>query len=711
MILRGILLWLSLLVPAHAATIYPCDITPKPVMCYGTAKLASAYSGNALTVQKLTTTASTAIGFNGDHLNLSSLYTFLSGQSYGRVMSVFDQSGNGKTASCPIASSICSPQGPKIEASLTGRVIGNDPALLFEGGSNSGAVFGLDLPTTLFSFGIGANKYSVVMVVRPTASMFRNQNFTPGLGKGTFLSLDYGSPVSITGDTTAGSAVISNVSSTTGIAANMIVTTGTTGPFPNGSVVVSVDSGADTITLFDLAATNTTAGALVASAPMTQIYANGGDNPGSPAMTDRLAFTLEPSDTMLEAQPVVLAFTCGTRDGARIYQNEVIRTAGSCSARAAAAARGYIGRMAGSQAGGLSQSGDFWMVALLIYNVELTAAERASVSAALYQRFRIDQRRSRPSAGNLLGAGDSIEAAYEARPGLYGMLALVGDQLAAAGKKVRVGQYGVPGSQVTASIGTPTYGYTEGMFANSIASSLIYSRTKNVLFVLGGGNDMVNTSAQAATMTIASPAVVTSVAHGMEAGRRLRFDTTGALPTPLNASTIYYVKTVLSPDTFTIAATPTGAAIDTSGSQSGTHTLNIYTKTAASIYAGIESVVTQAAAAASAASVPLTIKVGTVLPRYGAEYDYILDDLNTLIRAGVGAYSLVDFYTDSCLATRPGPTGGPCYFDSGHPNNTGHAAAATIIYNAVESQFNFLLKRDLDPAANDNSPMWLKEAA
>ena len=75
------------------------------------------------------------------------------------------------------------------------------------------------------------------------------------------------------------------------------------------------------------------------------------------------------------------------------------------------------------------------------------------------------------------------------------------------------------------------------------------------------------------TVTIASPGVVTYTAHGMLANAPLSFATTGALPTGLVAGTTYYVKTVVSVDTFTVSATAGGAAINTSGSQSGTHSI------------------------------------------------------------------------------------------------------------------------------------------
>lgn len=76
-----------------------------------------------------------------------------------------------------------------------------------------------------------------------------------------------------------------------------------------------------------------------------------------------------------------------------------------------------------------------------------------------------------------------------------------------------------------------------------------------------------------ATVTIASPGVITCTAHGLTVGRRVGFTTTGSLPTGISPSTIYYVQSVPTADTLTISATSGGAAINTSGSQSGVHTL------------------------------------------------------------------------------------------------------------------------------------------
>jgi pectate lyase len=72
------------------------------------------------------------------------------------------------------------------------------------------------------------------------------------------------------------------------------------------------------------------------------------------------------------------------------------------------------------------------------------------------------------------------------------------------------------------------------------------------------------------TITIASPGIVTLNAHGMAADQKIVFETTGALPTGLVAGTTYFVSAPTA-NTFQVAATAGGAAINTTGTQSGVH--------------------------------------------------------------------------------------------------------------------------------------------
>lgn len=82
-------------------------------------------------------------------------------------------------------------------------------------------------------------------------------------------------------------------------------------------------------------------------------------------------------------------------------------------------------------------------------------------------------------------------------------------------------------------------------------------------------------TSQVITLTIASPCVVSWTNHGLANGTEVLFETAGSLPTGITAGTVYFVVSAGTND-FRIAATAGGAAINTSGSQSGVHT--VYTR-------------------------------------------------------------------------------------------------------------------------------------
>lgn len=98
-------------------------------------------------------------------------------------------------------------------------------------------------------------------------------------------------------------------------------------------------------------------------------------------------------------------------------------------------------------------------------------------------------------------------------------------------------------------------------------------------YLINGGAESSTTSwllyndSQTVTITIASPAVFTvGSTTGMYAGMSIAFTTTGALPTGLTANTTYYISTVINSTTFRVSATLGGSDVNTSGTQSGTHT-------------------------------------------------------------------------------------------------------------------------------------------
>lgn len=100
------------------------------------------------------------------------------------------------------------------------------------------------------------------------------------------------------------------------------------------------------------------------------------------------------------------------------------------------------------------------------------------------------------------------------------------------------------------------------------------SVTSNGTWTAEGDASPSNINLGTATITIATPAVITLSSHGLLLGDVVQFTTSGLLPTGIVVSTSYYVISQgLTANTFEISATVGGAAINTSGSQSGTHTL------------------------------------------------------------------------------------------------------------------------------------------
>lgn len=107
-----------------------------------------------------------------------------------------------------------------------------------------------------------------------------------------------------------------------------------------------------------------------------------------------------------------------------------------------------------------------------------------------------------------------------------------------------------------------------------------------------------------ATMPVASPGVVTRAAHGLDNGDEIIPSTTGTLPTGLTSGNSYFVINKTT-DTFQVAATPGGTAINFTGSPSGTHSIvggealiitpNLYVNSVDGYHATASAVVTLAA--------------------------------------------------------------------------------------------------------------------
>lgn len=113
---------------------------------------------------------------------------------------------------------------------------------------------------------------------------------------------------------------------------------------------------------------------------------------------------------------------------------------------------------------------------------------------------------------------------------------------------------------------------TTNHLANTLHDIFVWNNSGTV--AVGAGPAW--TFAATVTMTIATPAVITWTAHGLNEGDPVVFTTTGALPTGITAGTTYFIGKSPTTNTFNISTSVANAAagtfVATSGSQSGTHT-------------------------------------------------------------------------------------------------------------------------------------------
>jgi hypothetical protein len=126
--------------------------------------------------------------------------------------------------------------------------------------------------------------------------------------------------------------------------------------------------------------------------------------------------------------------------------------------------------------------------------------------------------------------------------------------------------------------GGPWGGGTWGVGINSVNAIQLWSQNnfgEDLIYAPRGGaiyywDAQIGVAPLAFTVTIASPAVVTAVLRN---GTAVMLNTTGALPTGLVAGVVYYVVGSTG-TTCNLSATFGGAAINTSGTQSGTQTIS-----------------------------------------------------------------------------------------------------------------------------------------
>jgi hypothetical protein len=160
--------------------------------------------------------------------------------------------------------------------------------------------------------------------------------------------------------------------------------------------------------------------------------------------------------------------------------------------------------------------------------------------------------------------------------------------------------------------------------------------------------DPVTVPGNTFTVTISSPAAFnTPVDHGFLGNGReeLTLSTTGALPTGLNTTTKYYVMSAgLLPRSFRVSTTPGGTTpVNTSGSQSGTHTYSVSTYTGE---------ITQPAPTPVPVPLPLDTVIDVIRAEYGVQNGAVNARI-TWLQPAHANYAGVDFWYKRNISTEP----------------------------------------------------------
>ena len=124
------------------------------------------------------------------------------------------------------------------------------------------------------------------------------------------------------------------------------------------------------------------------------------------------------------------------------------------------------------------------------------------------------------------------------------------------------GPFAATAGSTTVTVTSASHGCTTGDYVNFLGAVALSTRTF--------------------TVTIASPAVLTVSGTAPANGTPVILSTTGALPTGLTTGVQYYVVGA-SGSTFNLANVPSGAAINTSGTQSGVQSLYVNSGLIASV--------------------------------------------------------------------------------------------------------------------------------
>lgn len=247
------------------------------------------------------------------------------------------------------------------------------------------------------------------------------------------------------------------------------------------------------------------------------------------------------------------------------------------------------------------------------------------------------------------------------------------------------GAHGLTGAVAINALGTGVY----ISWTNGVGVAGIYTVNAIATDTTGTTIRLQQTiTSSTVTVTATNPAVITYANHGRAVNDTFQFTTTTTLPTGLSLLTTYYVKTVLSANTFTVSASPGGAAIACTDTGTGTHTAILWLGTPA--------------VSAKATAIPmatLTIDGNTFTPGGKLEIDALFTftnstnakrvqityggALNYLLDTGAGGYGSVASATMNKIAYARGGDTVICSSPAsvGHGTSTAATQALTIAYN------------------------------
>lgn len=233
------------------------------------------------------------------------------------------------------------------------------------------------------------------------------------------------------------------------------------------------------------------------------------------------------------------------------------------------------------------------------------------------------------------------------------------------------------------------YLYADHHLVSSTVGESDYSAYSRTAAYAAGDRRQVVSPTGTVTFTIASPCVMTWTQSQLPDNTPVTFTTSGALPTGIVAGKIYYARR-LADSTYNLAKKPDGQGINTSGSQSGTHT------GAATRHDVYEALLPSAVVTASIAGTTMTVSavtggtlaIGMILSGTGVTADTTITAFGTGT-GGTGTYTVSASQTvGSTIITGTAPVTNETYWARyGSTNRWALHDASTSSQTAATTSF------------------------